>query len=170
MKSTRTLITLAACTAFLLAIAGCGNEQKGIPVDKEKAKAHIISLRTADNYRSSFGSAKDSLIRLLKDSSFLEKQFNLPVAEMFNRDAIALLLNQEGAEGIRIYLGRDNEGYVRLILLPVDKNGKDIRKKLLDIADDKKEESDPNVMKQSGGGDGFGEAVEVGQRCPTVCD
>ena len=108
---------------------------------------------------------------MVSDSSFLDKRFNMPVAEMFNRDAIALLLNQEGADGIRIYLGRDEEGYVRLFLLPVDKNGKDIHKKLLDTDEDKKEPAagDPKVMKQTM--DGLdGEAIEVGQRCPTICD
>jgi hypothetical protein len=169
MRSTRTLITMAGFAALFFSTAGCSEGAKGIPVDKTRAKEHIISLRKADGYRSSFASAKDSLKGLISDSVFLNSKFNLPVAEMFNRDAIALLLNQEGADGIRIYFGRDDEGYVRLVLLPVDKNGKDIRKKLLD-PNDKKDDtnSDPKVMKQTGDLDG--EAVEVGQRCPTVCD
>jgi len=74
------------------------------------------------------------------------------------------LLNQKGADGIRIYFGRDEKGQVRLVLLPVDKNGKDIRVKLLD---------DKNITQKAGAAppdDIDGEAVEAGQRCPTVCD
>jgi hypothetical protein len=163
MKSTRTLIIVAGFAALSLAIAGCNDEQR--------AKEHIISMRKADGYRKSFASTKDSLYHLVSDTDFLDKKFNLPVAEMFNRDAIALLLNQEGADGIRIYFGRDEEGYVRLVLLPVDKNGKDIHKTLLDSTETKKEPAagDQKVMKQTM--DNLdGDAVEVGQRCPTICD
>lgn len=161
MKSKRILVAVAG---IVLALSAC--EQKGgdIPVDRERAKAHIIPISDADAYRDNFGKTKETLRGLISDSSFLDRQFDLPVAEMFNRDAIALLLNQEGADGIRIYFGRDANGKIRLVLLPVDKNGKDIRKMLID---------DKNITQNAAAqppGGGFGQAVEVGQRCPDLCN
>ena len=166
MKSTRTLVTVAVIISSALALYSCNGGEKGgdIPVDKERAKVHIIPIKTADAYRDVFGKTKAALYGQVRDSAFLDKEFDLPIAEMFNRDAIALLLNQKGADGIRIYLGRDDKGQVRLVLLPVDKNGKDIRVKLLD---------DKNITQKAGAAppdDIDGEAVEAGQRCPTVCD
>lgn len=166
MKRTRTLVAVALFTSSVLALSSCngGNNGNDIPVDKERAKVHIIPIKLADSYRETFGKTKTALYGQLRDSSFLDREFDLPVAEMFNRDAIALLLNQEGADGIRIYFGRDDKGQVRLVLLPVDKNGKDIRVKLLDST---------GVTQKAGAAppDGIdGEAVEVGQRCPTICD
>ena len=64
---------------------------------------------------------------MIGDTSYLGKNFNLPNAETFTRDAIILLLNQTGADGVKVYYGRDNAGVVRLVLLPVDKNGRDIQ-------------------------------------------
>lgn len=166
MKSTRTLVTVAVILSSALALYSCNGGEKGgdIPVDKERAKVHIIPIKTADAYRDIYGKTKTALYSQVRDSAFLDNEFDLPVAEMFNRDAIALLLNQKGADGIRIYLGRDDKGQVRLVLLPVDKNGKDIRVKLLD---------DKNMTQKAGAAppdDIDGEAVEAGQRCPTVCD
>lgn len=166
MKSSRFLIAVASIVFLLMTIGGCQGEHKEIPYNKDRAKLHLISLKKADRYRDSFATGRQA-IRLRCDSSFIDKNFDMPVAEMFNRDAIAVLLNQEGAEGIRIYMGKDSLGQVRLVLLPVDKNGKDIRKVLLDYRD-----ITQKAAAQTGGfdDDGGGQAVEVGQRCPTICD
>lgn len=165
MKPIRTLIAVAGYTFALFALNSCTDEQKDeIPYNKERARQHIISTKVADAYRFGFEQAKDSLRRYLPDSNFLDKNFNMPVAEMFNRDAIAVLLNQEGADGIRIYLGKDSLGQVRLVLFPVDKNGKDIRRILID---------DKNLTQKAAAQAGYGnpgEAVEVGQRCPDACN
>ena len=168
MKSKRTLVAVALFALTIIILSSCKQGTSGIPVDKERAKLHIISLKQADAYRSDFGKTKEALRGQIRDSSFLDKQFDLPIAEMFNRDAIALLLNQEGADGIRIYLGHDANGKIRLVLLPVDKNGKDIRRKLLDGLTQKAAAQPINPG--TGDDDGDGEAVEVGQRCPDLCD
>jgi len=165
MKRTSFLFAAITCTLALFILPGC-NDGGDISYNKDRAKKHIISLRQADSYREGFAKAKDSLRNLTANSTFLDTQFDLPVAEMFNRDAIALLLDQKDADGIRIYLGRDAEGKVRLVLLPVDKNGKDIRRVLLD---------DRSVTQQAGTqvdgfSDGGGQGIEVGQRCPTMCN
>jgi hypothetical protein len=164
MKRTRTLVAVAFLTTSIIALYSCNGGKGEIPVNKDRAKVHIIPIKTADSYRETFGKTKSALYGQIKDSSFLDREFDMPVAEMFNRDAIALLLNQEGADGIRIYFGRDDKGQVRLVLLPVDKNGKDIRRKLLDGAITQKAAAAPPDDDQDG------EAVEVGQRCPTICD
>jgi hypothetical protein len=167
MKRSRTLVAISGFILVMLFLYSCNGDKNGIPVDTERAKVHIIPMDQADAYRSDFGKTKEVLRSRISDSSFLDSQFDLPVAEMFNRDAIALLLNQEGADGIRIYFGRDANGKVRLVLLPVDKNGKDIRKMLID---------DASLTQKAGAqppgatGGGFGQAVEVGQRCPDLCD
>jgi hypothetical protein len=167
MKSTRTLVAVALFSFALFTLSSCEEKSGDIPVNKDRAKVHIIPIKDADAYRDGFGKTKESLRSLVRDSSFLDSQFDLPVAEMFNRDAIALLLNQEGADGIRIYFGRDANGKVRLVLLPVDKNGKDIRKKLLDdnSLTQKAAAQPPGDLT-----DDDGQAVEVGQRCPDLCD
>jgi hypothetical protein len=164
MKSTSIFLILATCFFVLPFLAGC-SDGKGIPLDEERAKLHIIPLRQVDAYRAGFAKATGTLRGLVRDTNFLKTSFDLPVAEMFNRDAIALLLNQKDADGIRIYFGVDEKGQVRLVLLPVDKKGKDIRTVLL-----------KNLTQQAGtqlneyGDGGGGQGVEVGQRCPTVCD
>jgi hypothetical protein len=164
MKSTRILIAVAGFMFALIVISACNGEKGGIPVNNDRARVHIIPIKQADAYRDAFTRTKDTLRRLISDVSFLDSQFNLPVAEAFNRDAIALLLNQKDADGIRIYLGRDEKGQVRFVLLPVDKNGKDIRRKLLDDKTlTQKAAAQPDI-------DLDGEAVEVGQRCPTICN
>lgn len=152
------LFTSAFFVFFMIA---CSSDPYNI--DEKRARQHIIPLSQADAFRNSFKEGRKEIIARLGDS-FMVKQFDLPDAEMFNRDAIALLLAQEGADGVRIYMGRDDSGRVRLVLLPVDKNGKDIRKTLLT----NRTVSIPGVS--SAYAQQEGEAVEAGQRCPTMCD
>lgn len=125
MKSKILLAIAISSTGFLL-LAGC-NDQKGlIPYNEDRARQHIIPIEQARAFQKTFSDTRSELTRLIQDTSFLSKRFNLPNAESFNRDAIALLLNQEGADGIRIFYGTDPKGGIRLILLPIDKNGKTI--------------------------------------------
>lgn len=146
-----------------LAFAGCndGNgDGNGIPVDRELAKRHIITEKQARDLVGRFKQTRQ------RDSAGLSTA-GLPDAELFNRHAIALLLNQEGAEGIRIYIGHDSSGQVHLVLLPVDKNGKNIVRRLLGG----KTAYIPGVKSANAQyDDGDGEAIENGQRCPHVCD
>jgi hypothetical protein len=115
-------------TMTLLFAAGCQRTSNGkIPFNEERARQQIISIQQGSRYSLNFVNLRDSVLPpLLRDSSFLEKQFNLPIAETFNRDAIIALLNADGADGVRIYFGNDEKGMVRLVLTPVDKAGNDI--------------------------------------------
>lgn len=158
-----TMLFLVAALAF----AGCNDGGGEIPVDREQAKRHIITEKQARELTSGFREGRQQLARRLGDSAFLRDTFNLPDAETFNRHAIALLLNQEGAEGVRVYMARDAKGQVRLVLLPVDKNGKNIVRKLLGS----RTALIPGVKSANAQDeDGNGEAIENGQRCPTMCD
>jgi hypothetical protein len=162
MKSPKILLLPGLMLGIALLFAQCkqvvnDTADQQIPYDKEKAKIHIISIKDAAELASTFREGRLQLNRQLKDTAFLNKSFNLPIAEAFNRDAIAALLNQKGARGVRIYLGEDKKGLIRLVLIAVDEKGNDIIGK------------NGRVMKyaQDDGGDPFG--LESGQRCPTLC-
>ena len=90
------------------------------------------------------------------------KNMDLPEAEYFNRDAIAALLNQKGAQGMRIYLGKDQQGLVKMVLVATDDKGDDITNSL-EVNSGKlrtlKSETSPSSSVQ----------LEAGQRCPTMC-
>lgn len=155
------LFTALLCFTLLVLTNCTNNKSTTATIDKERASKHIIPLKQADAYLSKFGSSKKELQGMMKDSSYLDTHFELPISETFNSDAIALLLQQEGCRAVRIYYGMDDSGKVRLVLLPVNKDGKDIRKKLF--------EGIAGLAAKVDGNDD-GEAIEVGQRCPTMCD
>ena len=150
-----------ALLVFVIALVGCGDG--GIPVDEQRARQHIIKVVDAKTYTASLEQGIAMLTRRLGDNT-LRDSFSIPKAETFNRDAIALLLNQEGADGIRIYFGRNAKNEVCLVLVPVDKNGQNIIRNLVGS----RTAFIPGVSKAYA--DGEGEAVENGQRCPVVCD
>lgn len=160
------LAGIAVCGLLLL--YGCRESSGKIPVNEQRAREHIISSTQGHMYIQSFRQANTELSRLLKDSAFLAKQFQLPVAESFNRDAIAALLNADSADGVRIYLGRDAAGAIRLVLVPIDKNGQDILTKLVpDSAGAPAKDTtgpQPRIRIEAS------QMVEIGQRCPTMCD
>lgn len=158
------LLHLTILSAGLIALTSCAGGGGGIPVDEKLARAHIIPIKEAKAYTNSFEEGRSDLAKKIGDTMYLVDTFNLPNAEMFNRHAIALLLNQEGAEGIRIYFGRDAKGQVRLVLLPVDKEGKNIIRKLIPNST----VSIPGISSAYAAEEG--EAIENGQRCPTMCD
>jgi hypothetical protein len=163
MKHSRTLIPVAL-SLVLLTLASCNDDSHKIPFDRDKAKQHIIRMGTADTMRAEFAAGRDTLTRLLaNDSTGFINRFQMADAEMFNRDAIIALLDAEGAAGIRIYMGRDS-GKVKLVLLPVDKQGNDIRTNLLNSKSLTQKAAAQTEFEHDGP-----QAVEVGQRCPTVC-
>jgi len=163
-SSTRNLSFFGVLLAALFVI-GCRQGNK-IPVDEARAREQVIPVKQGIAYQDSFVSARNQLARLLTDSTFLNRKFNLPNAETFNRDAIALLLNAEGpgglaAAGIRVYLGTDEKGLMRLVLVPVDKDGKDIIGPLLGNSTAL---NIPGISSAYAQGDG--QVVENGQVCP----
>jgi hypothetical protein len=158
------LLHFIILSAGLIALTSCAGGGGGIPVDEKLARVHVIPIKEAKAYTNSFETGRADLAKKIGDTAYLVDTFNLPNAEMFNRHAIALLLNQEGAEGIRIYFGRDAKGQVRLVLLPVDKEGKNIIRKLIPNNTVSIPGISPAYAQEEG------EAIENGQRCPTMCD
>lgn len=139
----------------------------GIPVDRERAKEHIISMKEARDYTHAFDSAKDELQAQLKDSSYLSTRFKLPVCEMFNKDAIGALLNKKGADGIRVYLGLNREREVVFVLVPVNAQGKDLHRGKL-VAQNNFWV--PGISTAYADASVDDEAIERGHRCPYTCD
>ena len=82
---------------------------------------HLIPLERAKKLTGFFKTEKDRLI-----NPGLGKKDIIPFSETFDRGAIDDLLKLEGCVGIRIYTGLDEEFKLRLILVGVDKEGKDL--------------------------------------------
>ena len=142
--------------------SSCNDKGSGkIPFNEERARQQIIPVRQGSQYSVKFVNLRDSVLpKQIRDSSFLDQQFNLPIAETFNRDAIIALLNADGADGVRVYFGNDDKGLVRLVLMPVDKEGNDIITKLTGTLSDKAAAQAAKVAVAEG------ESVENGQRPP----
>jgi len=159
---------LTAMTVATLFIIGCngGGGQGGtglIPVDESKANNEVITIKQAIALQKQYLSHYAELHRMVKDSAYLKKDFNLPNAETFGRDAIALLLNT-GADSIRVYYGIDSVGEMHLVLLPVNKKGADMYMRL--IAHKSTALNIPGISSAHAQDNGDGEAVENGQTCP----
>ena len=153
--------------AFILAAltvlySSCNDRGAGkIPFDEARARQQIIPVKQGSQYSVKFVNLRDSVLpKQIRDSSFLERQFNLPIAETFNRDAIIALLNADGADGVRVYFGNDDKGLVRLVLMPVDKEGNDIVAKLTGTLSEKAAGQATKLVAADG------ESVENGQRPP----
>jgi len=168
MKSTHkpAPFQLIVFACFLLSItffvACSGNKSGKVLVDETRAREQVIPVKQGQMYQDSFISARNQLARLVTDSSFLLRKFNLPNAETFNRDAIGLLLNVDSCDGIRVYLGTDEKGLMRIVLVPVDKQGNDIITHLLSRPTAL---TIPGIPTANAQGDD-GEVVENGQVCP----
>ncbi|SFF03071.1 hypothetical protein SAMN05518672_114125 [Chitinophaga sp. CF118] len=134
-----------------------------IPFDAVKASRHVISMEEAESLKNGFQDAKKELYARIP-GKYLDSAFNLPDAELFNRDALAALLNAKGAKNLRIYLGRDEKGQVRFVLLPVDSAGVDIQVTLIP---GNRAVSVPGIS--SATAQGGAQAMESGQRCPPLC-
>jgi hypothetical protein len=104
--------------------------------------------------------------KLLKEEFHHQEVF--PHAETFSKEIILQLLEQEGAEGLRIYLGQDDQNIVRMVLVGVDEQGND-------LLPDNEPADEPAggahaQLKLSATPAGKGrQIVEEGQRCPPYC-
>jgi hypothetical protein len=159
MKARNIPLILSGLISLCLTLTGCYRNK--ILFDEARAKKHLIPIDTAKEYQQKFIASHEGLAKFVGDSSFLKNHMHMPNAESFNRDVIALLLNQDGADGIRIYYGEDDKGQIRLVLLPVDSAGHDIVTTLLAGT------TAIHVPGISGAyAQGGGQAAETGQNCP----
>jgi len=165
------LIIAAGCL-FLSGVSGCGPHQGegggGTPtINKDTLRNHVIPIELAREYMKSFLGVLDSNYHVNPKSIDSLKLYK---AEEFPADVFYDLLAQSNAKqgqakGIRIYLGRDPGGQLRMILLPVDSLGNDIINHLVD-QNGKPLPGAARVEKlTTDGGQGF----EVGTVCPTAC-
>lgn len=167
MKRSQSVLYLVILLLLVLLVYAWFFRRTPIPVNNELAKEHVIPMTEAAAYTRAFADAKNRLTAQLKDTSYLTREFNLPVCELFNKDAIATLLNKEGATGIRIYLGLNEKREVCFVIVPTSQEGKDIRGKL--VADNGF--SIPGISKAVAlPPDQLEEALERGIRCPHMCD
>jgi hypothetical protein len=137
-----------------------------IPVNDDSIRRHILPIADAIEYTKNYRAGMDTSARQLP-ARLAAMYFGQ--AESFNRDAIAVLLNQmdsagNAAAGVRIYYGLDRAGLVRMVLVPYDRNGNDIINQL--IAN--KSVSIPGISSAYAEGSN-GQTIEAGARCPTVC-
>lgn len=167
MKRSQSVLYFVILLLLILLVYAWFFRRTSIPVNNELVKEHAIPMTEAAGYTRAFADAKTRLAAQLKDTSYLSREFDLPVCELFNRDAIAAVLNKEGTTGIRIYLGLNEERKVCFVIVPTSKEGKDIRGKL--VADNSL--WIPGVSKAMAlPPDELEQALERGIRCPHMCD
>ena len=168
------LYGIAFMVVIIFLLPGCDVKQRPpsdrIPVNEENAARHVIPIDSVRAYINSFATGRKELAAQVQDTSFFNGRFNMPVAELFNRDAIAALLNAPGAAGVRIYLGRKANGEVVFVLLPINKEGKDIKVKLLNYAASKGATNEAAGAGEPDVNNRDAQGMENGQRCPSICD
>ncbi len=112
------------------------------------SNAHFISLAKAIEMTSLFRAEKENIL-----ATVYQNQNILPLSEAFNRNAFDTLLAEEGCQGLRIYMGMDEELKIHAIIVGVNENNEDI---LPAVA--------ANLIATSGV-----VIAEEGQRCPVIC-
>lgn len=137
--------------------------RNGYNFDTARAAKSVIPIKEAVLLQQSFINTRRELEKLIKDTSFLSKNFNIPNGEAFTKDALLLLLSQKEADGVRLYYGKDSKGVVRLVLLPIRKDGTVIYTKLLSTG---RSNSDSAGSASRAAPIDEADAVETGQTCP----
>jgi len=180
MKTTHKSRSVFLLIALIVGVAGCnqqppkdggGGPVGAIPYNEDSVRTHILrvddALKYTSKYRTYLADTSGKQTRLRIGGGVEKLDFGR--AEAFNRDAIAVLLNQKDslgnpASGIRIYYGVNEGDQVRMILVPYDKNGNDIIRQLVV----EKAARIPGVSEAKAYWDS-GQTIENGQRCPTIC-
>jgi hypothetical protein len=161
------LLLVGMFTALLF--HGC-NDKGGGTNNNPNVTRHIIHIDTARRYTAQFREGLGALKGALRDSTFLNRSFQLPLAVQFNRDILELLLKQTDkknniAAGVRMYFAINNKREVTLVLIPYDTSNNDILKNLTgtDVV------SIPGISSASAFFLEY-QAADNALRCPTICD
>lgn len=165
MKRTSFLPWFLVLILLILLIYAWFFRRGEIPYNREAAKEHVIPFTTAIDYTKAYREARVELQRQIQDTGYLDRNFNLPAAEMFNRDIFAALLNRDGAAGIRIYLGLNDKKEVCFVMVPVDGKGNDMRGRIVG----EQVASIPGISSVYALPPSQDEAGEKGHRCPYTC-
>lgn len=135
--------------------------------DTTVAAKSVIPLMEATQLQQSFINGRTDLGKLITDTGYLSKNFNIPNGEAFSKDALLLLLSQKEADGVRMYYGKDVKGVVRLVLMPIRKDGSVIYTRLIGSRKSGQDSSQTSKSTiNNDGDDDDDEAVETGQTCP----
>jgi len=163
------LFLLIALSIFSL--SGCTERPGEPPINEDTVRHHVIPIKLAAELTSNFRSTIDSFKQKcpqFKDSL----QFGR--AESFDRDVFRKLLEQTDtagnlSAGIRIYFGRDSAGKIKFVMVPYDKNGNDILKKLATGEEKQVPGVSPAKTRTLSLSTSDAEAMETGQVCPPSC-
>ena len=169
MKQQPLYAALVLCIVIVFFMQAC-NRKGDIPYEESNVEKNIIPIKTAQAYTASYRNAVAALSRITGGGGYLKDSFQLPVAVHFNKDVLALLLNQKDssgnyAEGVRMYFARDARNQVTLVMVPYDQQNNDIINKL----------TQKDVAWLPGITAAFAQeldahAVDNALRCPTFCD
>ena len=105
---------------------------------------NFISLADAIAMTQTYRTEKENILAIP-----YKQQDILPICETFDRAAFEALLNEQDCRYIRIYLGMGSDLKIRVIAVGADSEERDIL--------------------PASAGDGDGNIVEDGMRCPTIC-
>ncbi|HEY4334833.1 MAG TPA: hypothetical protein VGM89_03025 [Puia sp.] len=167
-------LLIAAGVLFLSGVSGCGphhgdgDGDGGKPtINQDTLRNHVISIEQARQFTQAFRGILDTTTYHINPKQV--DSLRLLRSEEFPSDVFYDLLTQTDpkqgqAKGIRIYLGKDPSGQLRMVLVPVDSLGNDIINHLVD-QNGKAIPNGAKAITTSGGGQGF----EQGQQCPTAC-
>ena len=163
-------LIIAVVCLFLSGVSGCGPQHEegggGKPsINEDTLRNHVIPISLAIQYTKSFRGLLDSNYHLNPKAI---DSLKLIRAEEFPADVFYDLLAQTNpkqgqAKGIRIYLGRDPNGQLRMVLVPVDSLGNDIINHLVD------QKGKPGAAHAEALTVNDGQGFEEGQQCPTAC-
>jgi hypothetical protein len=155
------------------ALSGCGNSNDKVVVlpapNDTTVEHHVIPIDVARGLTADFRASIENFNKSCPN--FLDSM-HFGHAESFPTDIFVKLLlqhNKNGlARGIRIYFGRGPGGEIKLVLVPYDKNGNDMIDRLVDMNGNPAPGTTPIKTEALKTTDG--QAIEQGQRCPTICD
>lgn len=130
-KKASVLLLIGITSAmFLLSSCTGGPKEEGVWIPNPKdtselsKRNHFIELDNIKSFQADFAGARDTLRRLAPN-------IFIPNSEAFNKKILLEILKNPDCVGLRIYHGvaKDRGGKrdeVRLILVGVDKNGRDL--------------------------------------------
>lgn len=111
---------------------------------------HFISLSTAQAMTARFRAEKENILL-----PAYRGQNILSICETFNRSPFDSVLAEEGCVGLRIYFGMEEDLKIKVIIVGVDADNKDI---LPASARQQRTQDDPDTG-----------IIELGRPCPDFC-
>ncbi|HWK04544.1 MAG TPA: hypothetical protein VNS58_12980 [Puia sp.] len=137
-------------------------------LNEDSIKPHAISIADAALLTSHFRNTVDTFD---KKCPGFKDSLKFGYSEAFNGETYRILLRQKDslnrpAAGIRIYYGLGKDGQVKLVMVPIDSNGNDILRHLIDIDKPVPGVSPAHTEALSVT---TAQAMEQGQLCPTIC-